>query len=144
MANESNCFLALDDNPSVPNLGDWFLVLGLGEGQFDDGILDGAGREAVRHTMTASVNLYSLTVLDQAGQHGIFLTDASAGLLKRWRDVLDALVLFDPIDETGVGLLCEPVFPTTYGPVLARKPTRAGWRQNFRLTFEWDLSSDEA
>lgn len=139
-ANEANCFLALEPNPTVPNVGGWFCVVEFAGGQFDEGVLDGAGREAVRQTNTITITTYSLAALDQAGQHGTFLTNDTAGVFRKWREVLDALTLFDPVAEDGKGLLCEPMFPTDYGPVIARKPTRAGWTQNFRITFEWDLT----
>src|SRR5579884_2855511 len=101
----SACFLTLnpDDLRFPPS--DQFAAVCPGPQRINTGVYVGGGRDIVVVEGQLTVSLWCRLALDQQPRDDSYLTDATLGALRRWRCVVNSLLLYQPLDGGGNQLL---------------------------------------
>lgn len=102
----------------------------------------GAGNEGLHTNMTLMVTISTTVQLDEVGHDTVYLTDETRGVLGRMTAVLAALSLYDPVNDNGDYLLCEPL-RLTQGQIPPKDDRRRGFvTLLLDCQFDWDLGED--
>lgn len=137
----STVFLVTDEDAALnmPPSTIYGMVLP-GRFSLDKRTIEGAGRLAVLTTWDLSVIVTADIKLDQGDRASQWLTN-SAGTIVRASQVMNALLLFDPVDENGNGLLSRPI--QAAGGGVKAKPGRYGKLNiDFEVQFTWNMPTD--
>lgn len=146
LSREPTCFISDSPWPGVEVESNLFCTVAPSEGQFDDGLMDGAGNLGVAEDSMVQVTVYSRIEVDQIERFEKGLTDASRGLLVIKQQILTALAGKNLDGGTFRGdssnLLHEGLRPARASHK-TRDPRHAddfaSFSLAFRAKFSWDL-----
>ncbi len=136
------------EDPPFDSHGDSYVYVRVENSDFDMANILGAGRIDAREALPFSVVVRTRYAVDEANQDVAWLLDPIYGHAELRRLVLDAMMLFQPLDGSGNWLATEPIKPAP-----ARQPRKdegrnrpnKEWGQSelrFVVTYELDLSQD--
>lgn len=116
LENEPTCFVSATTWPEVSVQDNLFCTVVPGDGQFDQGIVDGSGNIGVCEIFPVIVTIWSHIEVDQIERFQQGFVDAQRGLLTIKQQVLQALAGKNLDGETYQGnpsvLLMEALMPT--------------------------------
>ena len=144
-ANESNCYLSMDED-ALPL--DWaadfvYAVCPTG-GEFDQQLMDGGGASQATSDDQLVVRVFSMTTLDQSRRDNLFLTHSTAGVIERMRQVVKALAMYDAeqVGDTEDTLLRNPLLPIRYSFGRGDGERIVGYGAiAFGYSHDWDLTT---
>lgn len=147
LGNESTCFISDTPEASAEVQDNLFATVSMGSGQFDQGIMDGAGNMGVAELSTVMVTVFSRIEVDQIEHFSRGLTDPERGLLTLKQQILKALAgknldggLFNGF---GSLLLMEHLGPRqAIHPGSRNRDDMASFSLAFDAKFSWNLQSD--
>lgn len=138
----NTCYLVIDpDEFELPERQTLCLTIAPHAGEFDQGVFDGGGDDAILERSGFTVTIWSNIKLDRPDEKSIALNHASRGLVPLKKKLLKALAGFMPTDEdTGAPLLTDYIAPVAAGfPAVPRKNCIT-LSVSFSLNWAWDLS----
>ena len=147
LGTENICFVSDTPEPSVEVNDNLFATVCPSDGQFDNGIIDGAGNVGVTELSPVIVTIFSRIEVDQIEHFQQGFTDVNRGLLTIKRQVLMALSgkNLDGGQYNGFGslLLLEALTPSRSRHPLSkqRDDEFASCGLVFDAKFHWDLGS---
>lgn len=110
---DATCYLTADRRRqpmSPPSVA--FYTVAPGPGDFDQGMLDGGGREQLcANPATLYVTIWTKVQRDEPGHATAMLTDATDGLVALMDGVLESLCTHALLDGSGNEILREPLSP---------------------------------
>jgi len=147
LTNESVCFVSDTPEPSVEEQSNLFATVCPADGQYDNGIIDGAGNVGVAEVSPIIVTIFSRIEVDQIEHFQQGFVDATRGLFTIKKQVLTALAgkNLDGGQYNGFGslLLMESLTPSR-----SRHPQSKGRGDEFAscgivfdAKFTWELGS---
>ena len=141
--NESTCFITLEPvPPMVGSVGGEFVTVCPDNGQFADGVFEGAGEAFLEEDGGVIVSAFARIRLDRNERAEYALTEASRGLLKVWKPaILKALSGQQLTDAGGNDILDNLLQPAGFSkPKIAPESDLIGFSLHFNTDFDWDLS----
>lgn len=141
---EAECFISLDPLAKLRSPGDLVFVVSPLSGQFDQGMIEGGGREQVTADTGFTVTIRTYVQLDEAGHDVVALNDRDVGIMQAATDVLSALTLWEPLDASDNLLLRDMLSPSGYeiGKGSGNKNrTETYFQIAFKTVFDWGLSA---
>jgi len=138
----ANIRIAFHRPETIPKPGPLFALVYPADGNFDQPMLDGGGKDQCNESAVFVVEILSAVALDQSGSDEIFLTHATRGVLQSVRLVLKALtahMLLHP--SSGNEILRHPLLPTNRQMPERDTELVGSIAVTFEALFEWDLTT---
>lgn len=138
--NESTCYQTLNPDMVPPKPGDLMFPVAPLSGRIQESYVEGGGNEQLFVNGGAIVKIHSPLQLDQKGHDVALLSDASRGLWKVARLVLNALSVWDPMK--GDNEICrDPLGFLGYDITKSRRRRPLGAIElHFAVNFDWDVT----
>lgn len=139
---DSQCFLSVHAEPNATVDQNLWITVSPEDGQFDQELLDGAGRSGVAEQTWAVLTIFSQVRLDRPEHDVSMLNDTSRGVLSLKHRVINALTQFDPTNSDGDFILMEPMAPTNSPRPLSDRKKLGDVQLWFSTKFLWDIPQE--
>lgn len=149
LGTETTCFISDTPEPSIECQDNLYATVSVGNGQFDQGLMDGGGNLQVVELMTLQVTVFSMIKLDRLEHFSSGMTNPRRGLLVLKQQILMALAGKNLDGGTYNGnsslLLLESLGPSrSVHPMSKGVNEKASFSLAFDAKFSWNLNSDSA